>query len=300
ETALMAATPALAGRDRLAAAEALTSITTQLGTVAGPSLGGLLIAGPGLGACYAFTAATTAVTVGLLCLIRRLRPEGGEGHRPVRAIIEGLSFVRRNRLIAGLIVIDLSGTLFAMPYAVFPELAAERFGGGAEAVGLLYSAPAAGALLAALTSGWLGRVRRPGPVLAGAVILWGLAMTGFGLSGALPVALAFLAASGVGQIVSELVAGALLQGYTPDHMLGRDSSLSLTEATVGPAAGGVLAGWLARLFTPGAAVVIGGVACMAGAVCVSWAVPALRRARTLAGAAAVDAAPGRAAEAARK
>jgi len=300
ETALMAATPALAGRDRLAAAEALTSITTQLGTVAGPSLGGLLIAGPGLGACYAFTAATTAVTVGLLCLIRRLRPEGGERHRPVRSIIEGLSFVRRNRLIAGLILIDLSGTLFAMPYAVFPELAAERFGGGAEAVGLLYSAPAAGALLAALTSGWIGRVRRPGPVLAGAVILWGLAMTGFGLSGALPVALAFLAASGVGQIVSEVVAGALLQGNTPDHMLGRVSSLWLTEATVGPAAGGVLAGWLARLFTPGAAVVIGGVACMAGAVCVIWAVPALRRARTLAGAAAVDAAPGRAAEAARK
>lgn len=304
ETALMAATPALVGRKRLAAAETLTSITTQLGTVAGPSLGGLLIAGPGLGACYALTAATTAVTVALLCFVRGLRPMGGERNHPVRSILEGLSFVRRNRLIAGLILLDLCGTLFAMPYAVFPELAAERFAGGAEVVGLLYSAPAVGALLAALTSGWIGHVRRPGPVLAGAVTVWGLAMAGFGLSGTLPVALAFLVVSGAGQIVSEVVAGALLQGNTPDHMLGRVSSLWLTEATVGPTVGGVLAGWLARVFTPATAVVIGGVVCVAGTVCVIWAIPALRRARQLSAAATEapepDLVPGRAVEPARE
>ncbi|MBF8194212.1 enterobactin transporter EntS [Nonomuraea sp. K274] len=289
ETALMAAVPALVGRERLAAAEALTSTTTQLGTVAGPSAGGLLIAGPGLAACFGLTTLTTVVTIVLLCHVRPLVPArdvAAADRRPLRALVEGARHAMRNRLISGLILLDLCGTLFAMPYAVFPELAAGRFEGGATVVGLLYSAPATGALLAALTSGWVAGVRRPGRWLIGAVALWGLAMVCFGVSGELWLALLFLAASGVGQVISEVLAGALLQGNTPDHLLGRVSSLWLTEATVGPAVGNVIAGGLARVLSPAGAVVAGGLACLAGVAWLALAVPELRRARPLTDAAA--------------
>ncbi|MEO3869996.1 enterobactin transporter EntS [Nonomuraea sp. B12E4] len=284
ETALMAVTPALVGRERLAAAEALTSITTQLGTVAGPSLGGLLIAGPGLAACFGLTTLTTAATIVLFCRVRPLPPaqdeEAAERH-PLRALADGARHALRNRLISGLILLDLSGTLFAMPYAVFPELVAGRFEGDAAVLGLLYSAPATGALLTVLTSGWVSGVRWPGHWLTGAVALWGLAMVCFGLSGELWLGLVFLAASGVGQVISEVLAGALLQGNTPDHLLGRVSSLWLAEATVGPAVGNLIAGGLARVSSPAGAVVAGGLACLAGVALLTVAVPELRRARPL-------------------
>ncbi|SDH57614.1 enterobactin transporter EntS [Nonomuraea jiangxiensis] len=282
ETALMAVTPALVGRERLAAAEALTSITTQLGTVAGPSLGGLLIAGPGLAACFWLTTLTTAVTIVLLCRMRPLPPAGEAADRhPLRALADGARYALRNRLISGLILLDLSGTLFAMPYAVFPELVAGRFEGNAAVLGLLYSAPATGALLTALTSGWVAGVRRPGRWLIGSVALWGLAMVGFGLSGELWKGLLFLAVSGAGQVVSEVLAGALLQGNTPDELLGRVSSLWLAEATVGPAVGNLIAGGLARVSSPAGAVVAGGLACVAAVALLALAVPELRRARPL-------------------
>ncbi|WP_157245134.1 enterobactin transporter EntS [Nonomuraea typhae] len=282
ETALMAAVPALVGRGKLTAAEALTSITTQVGTIAGPSLGGLLLAGPGFGACYAITCATTLVTTLLLLLLRPLRPDGPAARsHPLRSIAEGVRFARRDRVIAGVILLDLSGTLFATPYALFPAFAAERLGGDPAALGLLYSAPAAGALLAALASGWTGRVRRPGVVLLAAIGLWGVAIAGFGASAWLPAMLAFLALSGVGQVISEVVAGAVIQSRTPDHLLGRVSSLWLTEATVGPALGNVVAGGLARVAGPGGAAVAGGLACVAGVAGLALAVPALRRARPI-------------------
>ncbi|MFI6289975.1 enterobactin transporter EntS [Nonomuraea sp. NPDC050790] len=286
ETALMAAVPALVGRDKLAAAEALTSITTQVGTIAGPALGGLLVAGPGFGACYTLTCVTTVLTTVLLLMLRPLRPDGdvAEAH-PLRAIAEGIRFARRDRVIGGVILLDLSGTLLATPYALFPAYVAEHYGGDAATAGLLYSAPAAGALLAALASGWIGRVSRPGRVLIGAAALWGLAVAGFGASAwlpvSLPLALAFLAVSGVGQVISEVLAGALVQSRTPDRLLGRVSSLWLTEATVGPALGNVVAGGLARLVPPGGAAVIGGLACVAGVAALAVSNPALRRARPL-------------------
>jgi ENTS family enterobactin (siderophore) exporter len=278
ETALTAIVPDLVRPDQLAAAGALTAITTQVGTIVGPSLAGALIAGGGVAACYVITFAATAVQVGLVCQVRRRPPADEEHQPPLRAIVEGLRFVRRSRLIAGLLLVDLAGVFFALPYAVFPEFGTKVLGGDPRVVGMLYSAPAVGAFLGALSSGWVGRHRRPGVALTGAVLLWGLSMTGFGLSAHLPLALAFLAFAGLGMMVSEILQRALLQQHTPSPLMGRVSSFWLVEATVGPAAGSAFAGALASSTTARVAVVAGGLACVAGVALVTALLPELRRA----------------------
>lgn len=284
ETALTAIVPDLVRPDQLAAAGALTAVTTQLGTIVGPSVAGVLIAGPGVAACYAITFLATVVQVGLMCLVRRRPVPTAEHPHPLRAMAEGLRFVRRSRVITGLLLVDLFGVMFALPYAVFPELGTEVLGGDARSVGLMYSAPAVGAFLAAATSGWVGRYRRPGVALTGAVVLWGASMGAVGVSGALPVALVFLALAGVGMMLSEVLQRALLQGHTPPALMGRVSSFWLVQATVGPAAGSAFAGGVASAAGADVAVVAGGVICVTGVVVAAVALPELLRAGRLTGA----------------
>ena len=105
-------------------------------------------------------------------------------------------------MIAGLLLIDVWAMVFAMPYSLFPQFGTEVFGGGPAQVGLLYTAPAVGAFLGALASGWTGRVRHSGRALIASVLVWGLAITGFGLSGQLWLGLVCLAVAGLGDTTS--------------------------------------------------------------------------------------------------
>ncbi|MEU5691911.1 enterobactin transporter EntS [Actinosynnema sp. NPDC020468] len=277
-TALMAATPAIVGRGQLAAAGALMAITAELGAIVGPSVGGALTAGLGLAWNYGLTAVATAITTGLVSFIRPLPPTGEVDENPVQSIVEGLRFVARNRVVAGLLLIDVCVALFTMPFALFPELAERVFEGGAGVVGLLYSAPAVGAMIAATASGWTGRVRRTGHYLVGATIACGVAVAGFGLSnGVLWLALVSLALLGAADTVSEILRRSLLQHNTPDHLQGRVSSLWLAQTNIAPALGNFEAGVLARLVGPVTAVVVGGALCVVTSSAVGAAMPALRR-----------------------
>ncbi|MCF3118854.1 MFS transporter [Streptomyces arenae] len=186
--AMMAAVPALVGTGRLAAAGALTAASTQLAALAGPALGGVLIAGPGLAACFAVDAAGFLVFSVALLFVRPLPPArstAGKGIRPAfGAVADGVRFVRGHRLIVELLLIDAAAMVFTMPQALYPVLADERSGGGPGVVGLLYAAPALGALVGAATSGWTARAG--GHALVGAVLVWGLSLAGFGLTSSLP------------------------------------------------------------------------------------------------------------------
>ncbi|MEQ7005670.1 enterobactin transporter EntS [Actinopolymorpha sp. B17G11] len=277
ETALLAITPNLVTPDQLAAAGALTAITTQVGTMVGPSVGGMIIAGPGVAFCYSITCVATVVQVALTVRVRRRPPTAVEHRHPIRAMREGLSFVRRNRVIGGLLLMDVAGGLFALPYAVFPEIGERVLHGDPRTIGLLYSAPAVGAFLGAAFSGWVGRVRLPGRALTGTMALWGLGMAAFGFSRHLPLALVFLGVAGLGMILSEILQRSLLQRHTPDHLMGRVSSFWLAQATVGPAAGSVVAGGAASVVGPSAAVVVGGLLCACVVVLVAVALPGFRR-----------------------
>jgi ENTS family enterobactin (siderophore) exporter len=109
-------------------------------------------------------------------------------------------------------------------------------------------------------------------------LAWGAALVGFGLSGSLVVALAFLALAGMADLISEVLRNALLQQYTPDALRGRVSSLYLAQVTTAPSIGNVEAGLVAQLFSVTISVVSGGLACVAGALILGAVSPALRRA----------------------
>lgn len=279
ETALVSIVPDLVRSDQLAAAGALTAITTQMGTIVGPSIAGAIIAGPGVGLCYGITCVATVVQVGLMCLVRRRGPAEREHQHPLRAMAEGLRFVRGSKVIKGLLLMDLCGVLFALPYSVFPQLGTTVLHGDARTVGLMYSAPAVGAFLGAITSGWVGRHRRPGAALTAAVLLWGLGMAGVGLSARLPVTLLFLGLAGVGMMLSEILQRALIQRHTPSRLMGRVSSFWLVQATVGPAAGSALAGGVASVSTASIAVALGGMTCVVAVIALSMVLPDLLRTR---------------------
>jgi ENTS family enterobactin (siderophore) exporter len=278
--ALLAVTPALVGPKHLAAAGALTTITTQFGAMVGPALAGLIAAGPGLAVCFAVDTATFVISATLLAFLPPLAPGtlDSEQQRPLTAMAEGLRYLIRNQVVAGLLLIDIFAMVFAMPYALFPELGTEHFGGDASVVGLLFTAPAVGAFLGALSSGWTGRIQRTGYALIGAVVWWGAAIACFGLSGNLLLALVFLALAGAGDTTSEILRRALLQHYTPDRLQGRVGSLWLAQAHAGPAAGNAEAGLMARLMSAPAAIALGGAICIAGALSVALCMPKFRKA----------------------
>lgn len=264
--------------DQLAAAAALNSMGGQLGNLGGPALAGTLIAGPGLASCYGADAACFAIIGLALWFIRPLPPTVRAGRPGFRSMAQGLRHVRRNPVVGGMLAVDSSAMIFGMPSALFPALAREHFHGGSATFGLIAAAPGFGALLGVVTSGWTGRLRRPGNVVIGAGMTWGAAVVGFGLSDNLEVALAFLALAGMADLISEVLRNALLQRYTPDAVRGRVSSLYLAQVTTAPSLGNVEAGLVAQLFSLSVSVVSGGLACVAGALILGAVNPALRRA----------------------
>jgi ENTS family enterobactin (siderophore) exporter len=285
-----AATPALVGTCRLPAAAALNGMGNQLGNLAGPALAGVLIAGPGLAACYGIDAACFVAFALALLFVRPLPPTAGAPRPGLRSLAEGFRYVRHNGVLGGMLLIDTSAMFFGMPSGLFPALASQHFHGGSATFGLLVAAPALGAMAGAATSGWTGRVRRPGLVIIGAGLVWGVAIVGFGLTRSLPVGLAFLALAGGGDMISEILRNALLQIYAPDRLRGRLSSLYLAQVNTAPALGNTEAGIVAQLSSVTISVVSGGLTCVGGALLLAGLIPALRHA-TLAGPAAEQAPP---------
>lgn len=272
-----AATPMLVRRELLPAALALNQLMWQLGLVLGPLAAGLLVAGLGVQAAYLFDTVSFGAALLALAFMRPLRPAGG-GTRASRAsVVEGLRYLKGRQALQGTFVIDINAMVFGMPRALFPALGTTVFGGDATTVGLLYAAPSVGAVLAALTSGWLGNVDRQGRGTIWAVVVWGGAIAGFGLVGWLPAALLLLAVAGAADVVSAVFRNSVLQLTVPDELRGRLSSVHIAVVTGGPRLGDAESGAVAALTSPSFAVVSGGMACMAGAGVIARLMPELTR-----------------------
>jgi predicted MFS family arabinose efflux permease len=208
------------------------------------------------------------------------QPPGRGARRPgLRSIVEGFGFVRGRQAIQGAYLIDINAMVFGMPRALFPALASTVFGGGAATVGFLYAAPGAGALAGALTAGWVGRIRRQGLAVIIAVVVWGLAITGFGLVSWLPAALVLLAVAGWADVVSAVFRNTIIQLAVPDALRGRLSGLQMAVVTGGPRVGDFEAGAVAAAFGATTSVVSGGLACIAGALVLARLLPGFRRQR---------------------
>jgi hypothetical protein len=272
-----AAIPALVRRELLPAAAALHQILMQVGLVAGPALAGLVVARAGLAAAYAIEVATFVAASLLAIMLRPLPPGKGAARAGIASVREGFRFLRGRRALQGAFLIDLNAMVFGMPRALFPALGTGLFHGGPGTVGLLYAAPGAGALLGALTAGWVGGVRRQGRAVLVAVTVWGAAITVFGLVSWLPLALGLLAIAGAADVVSAVFRNTILQLTVPDGLRGRLAAIHIGVVTGGPRLGDAEAGAVAALAGPRVSVVSGGLACLAGVALLAWRLPELDR-----------------------
>ena len=268
--------PHVVPEGKLTAAMALRQVLFQTTTIIGPALGGILVASVSVGWVYLLDALSfTAALVALRWVPRIPVPE--EVTDRLQAIRDGLSFAVKTPVLLSIFVVDLVAMVFGMPRAVFPALAKETFDAGATALGLLYAAPAAGALLGALTTGWVSNVRRQGMAVLLAVTAWGAAIALAGLSlFSLTLTIVFLAIAGAADVVSAVFRGTILLERTPDALRGRLNALNIMVVTGGPRLGDVEAGLAAGLMGAPASVVLGGVACLAGTGVVAYAFPSLR------------------------
>jgi MFS family permease len=279
DSALNTVIPSLVKRSEVAAANALFQSLFQFGLVAGPALAGLLLAGTGIRFVFWIDAATFGVAALAALAIAPQPPADGGTSPGLRSVVDGLRFLRGRQEVQGAMVIDLNATILGMPRALFPALAVTVFHGGAATLGLLYAAPGAGALAGALTTGRVGRVRWQGRAVVIAVMIWGLAITGFGLTSWLPAALALLAVAGWADVISAVFRSTIVQLSVPDRLRGRLTGLDISVVTGGPRLGDVEAGAVANAFGNTFSIVSGGVACVAGAVAIAALLPGFRRHR---------------------
>ena len=283
-----AVVPGMVRRSELPAANAMFQSLSQLGSVAGPAAAGLLLAGAGIRFVYWMDAVGSGVGMLAVLAISPQRPAGG-GHPPgLRSIIDGFRFLRGRQAIQGAYLLDINAMVFGMPRALFPALAATVFGGGAATVGFLYAAPGAGALVGALTTGWVGRVRRQGRAVIIAVIVWGLAIAGFGLVSWLPGALVLLAVAGWADVISAVFRNTIIQLAVTDAYRGRLQGVQMAVVTGGPRLGDLESGAVATALGDTVSVVSGGLACVAGALVLAWLLPGFRRQDATSGGTAVQ------------
>jgi MFS family permease len=279
--------PGLVGMEMLPASNAIFQSMFQVGAIVGPAVAGLLLAGAGVHLIYWIDAVSFLVAMSAVLTMspQPVPAAGGAPGAPARpgwrSTLEGLRFVRRSQPAGGAYLIDVNAMVFGMPRALFPALAATVFGGGATTVGLLYSAPGVGALLGALTSGWVGRVRRQGLAVVCAVLVWGLSIAAFGVAHWLPLALVLLAVAGWADVVSAVFRNTIIQFAGPDGMRGRLMGVQMAVVAGGPRLGDLESGAVATAFGDTVSVVSGGLACVAGALLVSWALPGFTRLRSV-------------------
>ncbi|HVC42519.1 MAG TPA: MFS transporter [Candidatus Saccharimonadales bacterium] len=268
---LDALVPRIVSRDMLTAAAALESLRGNLGQVLGPPLAGILIASARLPAAYGVDVATFLVaTVALTCM-RAVPPAPDAEGVSLRAAIGGVRYAARRQDLLGSYLVDINAMFFGMPIALFPQIASGL--GGPAVLGLLYTAPSVGSLIATVTSGWTRSVRRHGRAIAFAAAAWGLAIVAFGFAPSLWVALPALAAAGAADMISGLFRMTLWNQTIPDAMRGRLAGIEMISYTSGPAMGNLEAGIVGSLAGVRASVVSGGMLCVVGTAVLSAVLP---------------------------
>jgi MFS family permease len=276
QPARSSAVPRLVPPERLPSAIALNQLNFQVGSVVGPAIGGLLIATVGLPGAYLVDALSFSASLIGVAAIAPLPPLGAVTRPSLEAIREGLRFTRRRRVILSTFVIDLNAMIFGMPTSLFPALALDVFKVGPQGLGLMAAAPAVGAFLGALLSGWVSAVRRAGLAVIIAVTIWGAAIALFGFSTfSFGLALVFLAIAGAADVLSAVFRATIVQLETPDEIRGRVTSIHILVVTSGPRLGDIEAATVGAIIGPQLSVISGGLLCIAGVGVVARVFPEL-------------------------
>ncbi|MEO7060116.1 MAG: MFS transporter [Lapillicoccus sp.] len=252
--------PRIVPLELVPSANTLNFTVGNVGQVVGPLIAGVLVS-LDHGFAYAYGIDALLFTAALFSAFRlpALPPQGPPKRPDMRAVGEGLRFIAVRPVLVMSFAVDIAAMVLAMPRSLFPAVAEERFAGN---VGPLYAAIAIGAVVAGLSSGWIGRVRRQGRALVVAIAGWGAAVALSGLAHQLWLVVALLALAGAFDLVSAVYRQTILQTYAPDEMRGRMQGVFIAVVAGGPRLGDVRAGTTAAFTGPTVSWVAGGVACI--------------------------------------
>jgi MFS family permease len=278
QPSLWAITPRLVGERYYPAAAALESSSFSLAAIIGPTIGGILIAaGNGAAPAYLFTVVTYVASLASLAMLGPVPAAAGAPQASLRSIADGFRYLKGKPVLQGTYILDFIAMVFGMPRALFPFFA-DLFGGD-QYLGFLYAAPALGALLASLLSGWTGHIRRHGLGVVVSVIVWGSAIFLFGISPSIWWAVLFLAIAGAADLVSVIFRRTIWNTLISDEYRGRLGGIAWANVRTGPVLGDVESGLVARATSVRISAASGGLLCVVGAVVAAILLPAFTRYR---------------------
>lgn len=269
--ALEAIVPRIVAREHMPAVAAWRGMLSTSAAIGGPALGGVLLTSLGATGTYLVDVGSFAVSLAAVWSIPSIPPVGDTQAPSFSTIRDGLRYAAGRQDLMGTYLIDFNAMLFGMPNALFPAIA-EGLGGGA-VLGLMYAAPAVGALAVSATSAWTARVTRYGVAIIVAASLWGVAIIAFGFTTTAWTALLTLACAGAADMVSGLFRMSLWNQTIPDEFRGRLAGIEQISYMSGPLLGNAEAGLVAGLTSVRTSVVSGGVLCVLGSVLLAFTLP---------------------------
>jgi MFS family permease len=283
--------PKLLPAKQLPAANSLNMTVMMAGGIAGPLVGGALIPLVGFSWLYLADTITLFATLAAVVLLPRLPVEGAVSTPGLRAVVDGLSYLRGHPVLLMSFVVDLIAMIFGMPRALFPQIAHLDFGGPSEgglAFALLFAAIPLGSVIGGVFSGWVSRVDRQGLAVVVAIVVWGLAITGFGLAVGLAgsartlmlaLAVVMLVVGGAADMASAAFRMSMLQSSASDAVRGRLQGVFIVVVAGGPRIADVAHGGVAAVAGTGATAAGGGVLVVVLVVVAALAVPGFVRYR---------------------
>ena len=258
-----AITQKLVHSSHYAAVAALSSFSRSSTTIAGPALGGFLIARYGAATGYLVDFFSYLFAFASIGFMNRSLPPERSAHRSTwQEMRESLSYAGARPVLIGTYLVDIVAMIFAFPTALFPAMA--ETWGGSRAAGFLYAGMSVGSLIVSLFSGWSGRIQRHGLMVVLAAAAWGLSIVGLGLSHSLAQALFFLAWAGATDSVSAIYRMVIWNETIPNDRRGKLAGLEMISYLIGPLLGNLRAGWMAGVAGISISIWMGGLICTFG------------------------------------
>lgn len=277
--ARQALVPNLIPRDILPSAFSLQSIAFNTGAIVGPAMSGIVIGYLGQEYAYFINAVTFLAVIFALIALGNVPQQQSKSQAGLRAALidirDGLRFIRHQPLILSTMILDFIATFFSSASTLLPYFAQNVIHVGEVAYGWLAAAPSIGAVLVGLIVSQYSHIRRQGPLLLGAVIVFGIATILFGFSRLYALIFLALALTGAADSVSTIIRNTIRQLNTPDSMRGRMTGINQIFFMGGPQLGEIEAGAIAQFFGVPFAIISGGVGTILGVWLVASIWPSL-------------------------